>query len=167
MSQLRAAGLVPGVIVALFLAACGDDTPNRPGDPAPDSLAINRSLWALTGFDSYSYRFRWECFCGDGMTRTVDVVVFRNELASVTDVETGTVLDETRLTRYRKMEGLFDFIAEARRQDPAEMRVAYDPVFGYPTEVYVDYVAGLADDEIGFRVYELSGLRQLSPRAAP
>jgi len=152
---------------ALLLASCSDRGPNQPGGltgfvaPVPgqvgsgDELALNERLWKSSGIYSYSYRFRWECFCEISYVSTVDVTVRRGVIVSVIDVDTGELLDRGAFARYRTIEQLFGFILEARDSGAARINATYDKNLGYPYEVFVDYHPSIIDEEMGFRVYGL------------
>jgi hypothetical protein len=83
--------------------------------------------------------------------------VIRGSIASVVDVETGEPLDKSR---YRTIDGLFDFLHEAIDRPAASIRSAFDPNLGYPSAAQVDYVAAIADEEMAFRVLAVSPLRR-------
>jgi hypothetical protein len=152
---------------ALLLASCSDRGPNQPGGltgfvaPVPgqvgsgDELALNERLWKSSGIYSYSYRFRWECFCEISYVSTVDVTVRRGVIVSVIDVDTGRLLDPGSFARYRTIDELFDLVRKARDEGAATINVTYDRNLGYPYQVFVDYLPMVIDEELGFRVYGL------------
>jgi hypothetical protein len=151
----------------LGFASCSDRLPSQPGAGTVESqassgpvsaslLQASRARWSDSHVDSYRYRFRWECFCGANYVRTVDITVTRGAVTSVTEAETGKPLTREEVAGYRTIEGLFDFVRGAIDHSAASVNGAFDPGLGFPSAVNVDYVAGMADDEIGFRIYSLT-----------
>ena len=178
----RLFGLI-AVIAALGLVSCADNisvkpivgfgpevpqplpapnppTPTNPSGPADSLLDAHRALWATSGFDHYRYRFRWECFCTEEFVRTVDITVMNDAVVSVLDASTGRPVPDEYVVYYETIEGLFDFMQNAIDFPASSFRFVYDANLGYPSETYVDYVAGMADDERGFRIYGLSPIEQ-------
>jgi len=153
----RLPGVVLVCVMALSIGACGDDSPIAT-EPL-DEIATHEKTWSFLGFDSYSYRFRWECFCPQEFIRTVDILVVHGRIAAITDATTGDLIDKNSYTRYRTIEGLFDFVREATDSGADRVTVTYDDQLGYPVTAYVDFQEAAADEEMGFRVFELSPFR--------
>ena len=53
------------------------------------------------------------------------------------------------------VDGLFDFLEDAVDRGAEEIEVAFDPGFGLPTTVRVDYRLAAADEEIAYEVEKL------------
>jgi hypothetical protein len=154
------------LVVVLGLASCSKQMPSQPqvGTPGPaptgsspsdSSLAANQARWSAAGIQSYRYRFRWGCFCVPDFTRVVDITVIHGAVVSVVDAATGIKLDDQSAARYRTIDGLFDFVRESMDYPADYINVAFNSSLGYPLAANVDYVAGLADDEMGFSVFAL------------
>lgn len=171
MTVMRAAGWLLLLSGPLGLLSCSDQMPNRPwvapSDAPPNyvvptdsTLEANRARWLSSGIHDYRYRFRWSCFCGGDYVRLVDVTVMRGSVVSAADAQTGEPLGEESIAHFRTIDGLFDFLREAMDRPAESIRSAFDPGLGYPSAASIDYVAGLADDEMAFRVYALSPLHR-------
>ena len=164
------------LLVVLGLASCSERMPSQPqvaepvpvpvpvpgpgppptgGTPTDSSLAANQARWAAAGLHSYRFRFRWECFCVPDYVRVVDIDVVQGIIVSVVDVETGERLDAEAAAQYRTIEGLFGFVRASMDYPADGINVAFDAGFGYPADARVDYVTGMADEEMGFRVFWL------------
>jgi hypothetical protein len=162
---MRAARWLLSLTGLLGLVSCSDRLPSAPrvgatATPplyaATDStLEANRTLWSSSRIQSYRYRFRWECFCGQDVVQIVEVTVMRGSVVSVVDAVTGKPLAAEAAARYRTIDGLFDFLRQAVDRPANSVRSAFDPKLGYPSAAYVDYVASIADEEMGFRIYAL------------
>lgn len=103
--------------------------------------------WERNGPDSYDYAIQWICFCLDEHTRPVRVRVVAGEVVERTWVETGDPVSEPQAQAFTPVEGLFELLREAYR-DEAQVEVTYDSDLGYPTLISIDYDEMLADDEI-------------------
>jgi len=58
------------------------------------------------------------------------------------------------------VEILFEEIQGAIDDNAYEIRVTYDPTFGYPTSVYIDYELMMADEELGVGINSFVVLSQ-------
>lgn len=149
------------VLTLIAVASCSERLATRPAPVPSDNpvvtpddslLDANRDRWLESGVDSYRYRFRWVCFCVPDHVRAVDVTVLNGAVASVVDAETRQPLDAAEAANYRTILQLFDFLGDAIDRPAHDIRAGFDPTLGFPSEAYVDYVANIADEELGFRV---------------
>jgi hypothetical protein len=121
-----------------------------------DGIDDERETWRSQGIADYQVQFRLICFCAREATEPVILQVRNRALVSVTRVADGAAIDPSQWTgRYYTVDELFVLIEDARERGAAQVRVSYDRALGYPTEVFLDQSAGVADDE---RTFELSGL---------
>ena len=142
--------------LALLLGSAGCVSSPDGVDP---ELERNRDTWRAQRIDDYVVQYRLSCFCAVDATDPVLLTVRDGRLASVSRLSDGRPVDASEWEgRYHTVEQLFDRIAEARREGAHEVRVRYDPELGYPADVYLDPVAGIADDE---RTFELRDLARL------
>lgn len=140
------------VAVALLAVSCGNDGPTRANIDDTGNLPESETHWPTAGYNTYSYRFRWICFCWESLRRTVDIQVADGEVQRVTDAQTGAELDAESASPYGTIDSLFDFLEEAKDQHADAIRVTYDPTLGYPATAWVDYRKDLADEEMGFEI---------------
>jgi hypothetical protein len=66
-------------------------------------------------------------------------------------VANNAVVSSTFAELFPTIDELFDIIEDARRRDAASLAVDYDPTYGFPTRVSIDYHREMADDEIVYR----------------
>jgi hypothetical protein len=133
-------------VTSLVLAACS-------GTTAPDrELRAARALWNQRGPTSYDITVARYCECLSSGPVLVSVrdglVVSRTYLSNSTDV--GLEYAEG----YPTIEGLFGRIDDARRQHAASVDVQYDPSFGFPSMISIDYSRPAVDDEVTYRAYD-------------
>ena len=90
------------------------------------------------------------CFCLVEHIGPFSVTVQNGEILSAT--REGETVDTDRVLT---VDGLFDVLADAYRQDAHRIEVDYDPIRGYPTSFFIDYDEHTADEELGFTVKDL------------
>lgn len=140
-------------LLALLLAGAACEAPTAPGDA--DNLTAARTLWRARGADSYSYTINRSCFCVLG-GRTVTVTV-ANGLVSAAEYQgTGASVEQALLTYVATVPDLFDLIQNALDANPAYFSASYDPVYGYPTRIEIDYSANTVDDELAISARDLT-----------
>ena len=130
-------------LAALWTAAC--ESPVAPGDR--DSLAEAKARWRTNGAVAYQYELNRSCFCilaGRWMNITVDPggVLF----AEFVDPRAG--VEAALLSYVPTVPDLFDLIEDALDRRAAYFSAEYDPVYGYPTRIEIDYSSAAADDEL-------------------
>jgi len=142
--------------VIALAAACGV---TEPGDyeEERDRLAENRGRWSSQGFDSYDYVLQPLCFCL--VTTPGNVVVRAGAIIGVTNVETGEPVPQTWLQVYMTVEQLFAFIEDAIDRSAHSIDVDYHPQYGYPTNIRIDYIENMIDEEMAFEASGLVPLR--------
>ena len=132
----------------LPLAGCSLLWPERDTRTLRDA----RLRWERLGWDDYTYQFRWNCFCASPFISRVELVVRDGVLVSGTLVDSSRALTDDELADWRTIDGLFDLIDDARSRDAHQIRDTYHAEFGYPLEVWIDYEANVADEELGFEI---------------
>jgi hypothetical protein len=146
-------------VVGLLLgaAACysptGSETP--PGER--ERLSQNQALWRAQGHRSYRFEYRHLCFCGSAVTDPVIIEVRGGAIASIHYAATGEAVPPERYQQYLTVDALFALARQAL-DEAASVAIGYDPTFGYPTRVDVDWRREIADDE-GF--HQASNLQPL------
>lgn len=134
--------------VAVTLAACR-------GTTAPDrELRAAQVLWNQRGPASYDITVSLSCECTNEMTGPVVVSVRDGLVTSRTYVSTGATVGLSYAEHFLTVEGLFRKIDDARSRNPASLEVRYDPAFGFPSLISIDYNRQYADDEIVYRAYD-------------
>ena len=138
-----------GLTAVLLLAACGD------GPTAPaNRLGEQRALWAAQVLTDYTFDVTKVCYwlcMGD-----VRVTVKDGVITGVTELASEVARDPDT---FRTINGLFDLVQDAYNRNAHEVHVEFDPSRGYPTQIGIDYVLIIADDEIDFTL--LSDVKEL------
>lgn len=148
-----ARGLMAG---ALLLLACTD--PVSPG--SPDALhTANLAKWNAEGPRSYEMVLSRSCGCTPEPEH-VRVVVRNRAVESRTFVPGGAPVPAVRAGDFPDVPGLFAVVSEARRRNAFSWNATYDPAFGYPASIYVDFVGSGLEDNLAYQVTEFAPLPQ-------
>lgn len=143
--------LLGSIVLGLVLSGCGL------GPDAPDDdLGRNRQRWLSQRIEDYRVQFRLICFCVPDATAPVILTVRGGAIVSVARVSDGRTVDPSQWRgRYYTVDEMFALIREARSRGASEVRVSYDPMLGYPTDVYIDQDARTIDEERQFQLGDL------------
>ena len=100
---------------------------------------------AYTGPADYAFTLRVSCFCV--FTGPIRVTVDDGAVVSAVALEDPEgvpqeVIDQTALTLYELTE-----LANRAAREADDVSVQYDPAYGFPTELSIDWIAEAADDE--------------------
>lgn len=147
--------LVLVLLVPLLLLGCTDDQPLI--DTLPDYSAIEdpRARWEAYGFDAYAITQERACECLPPYVYTVFVEGGRVVALDYEQEEEGEVLEPSRVLTVGM---LFNEIGRAEAGGADAVQVRYDPRFGYPADVVIDYDRGTADEELILRLSDLRSI---------
>lgn len=148
MSITRTTALLLAIIL---IAGCTGGSGGAETGAAAE-LRTAREKWEKAGFENYTFHFRWQCFCIQEYVSLVELNVEGGKVVSGSYVEGGGDLGPDRLADYMPVDQLFDLIQEAVDRDAHSVRAEYDPDYGYPVDVYIDYDEMIADEEKGFTI---------------
>jgi hypothetical protein len=113
-------------------------------------LASARALWESSKPASYLYTVQISCFCPAEYTQPVQIQVqngfYFDSVGSIAPVS------ENYLAQYGSVEELFGMIEAAYEQGADMVKVEYDPTYGVPLRVSIDYIKEAIDDEISLTV---------------
>jgi hypothetical protein len=110
--------------------------------------------WEGSRPESHVFAIERLCFCPVGYRGPVRVRVHADVVVERTYVDTGQPVPASYAEAFPSVDGLFEVLIEAYRDDADEVRVTYDPQSGVPLDFWIDYMEMAADEELGFRVTE-------------
>jgi hypothetical protein len=151
MMKFRTGWIGAPALLLAALAGCelGDDSLQA------DTLTEARTLWDRKAVASYSYILELECFCAPASQLNPVLVTVHN--GAVTSV---VYWDENPANRppapaglfapYDTVEELFEMVEDAIRRDADVLQVGYDPEYGFPQVINVDYQPGGDDQKLLF-----------------
>jgi hypothetical protein len=130
----------------LLGAACsGEATGIRllDGQAIRTELARNEAKWSAFALTDYRYAFRRVCDCAPEATAAVEIEVRGGSVYRVRLLSTGA--DVAPGSGYwPTVDELFDEIRLALDEGATDIRVRYDPVYGYPLEVSIQWTRDAA-----------------------
>jgi hypothetical protein len=150
--------LVSFLLVMVFLlSACGAAVSAGGGS----ALDQNREKWEAQNIDHYRYTVVVTCFCifaGAEVTYEVqNGQVVNQTVQPHPDRQIDTAEIEEYYQQYNTIEKVFGFLEQAT-DEADEVTVEYDPTYGYPTEISIDYVKEAIDDELYLSLKNLEPL---------
>lgn len=102
--------------------------------------------WRALNLSSYSFYIEKQCYCTADARRLMRVDVRRSQIKNIYYADSGEKVADEIAKDVRNIEQWFDFIA--KKQAAHKLDVTYDPQFGYPLLIDMDYHPRMADDEL-------------------
>jgi len=131
------------LLLALILAACS---------AGGSELNRNQSMWQDAGINHYRFQLNVGCFCLFRSQMPMTVEVKNGEIVSMTDVNGEAFpLDDPMsefVLKYATIDRLFSELESDSVREADNLTVSYDPTYGFPAEVAIDFIELAADDEL-------------------
>lgn len=131
------------VLLALILAACS---------AGGSELSRNQSKWQDADINHYRFQLHVSCFCLFRSEMPVTVEVQDGEVVSIVDANGEELsMDDPMsdlVTKHATIDRIFSELGSEPAQEADSLTVSYDPTYGFPTEVAIDYIELAADDEL-------------------
>ena len=101
----------------------------------------------------YRYSVSVGCFCAFTQKMPLTIEVQDGQVLSMVYKDGSPVPDADRaiFARYQTVEALFDFTGESIG-NADEIQVEYDPTYGFPAKVQIDFMKNAMDDELSLSV---------------
>lgn len=129
------------VLLAIAISACSP--------LAGSELARNRDKWLAAGITHYRFHVSVLCFCPFSQQMPLNIEVLNGRVVSMTYRDGTTVPEGERanFSAYATIDELFASTGDAlQRAD--QIDVKYDPVYGFPAQVQIDFIKNAVDDEM-------------------
>ena len=137
------------IAVALALVAC----------ESPVESELERDLWESLAIRDYEFVYTVGCFCGFLGPNPAKLTVRDGVVVKVEAVGPAPLPNTTPpAATYPTVDTLFAVIERARREDPATLTLEYDETYHFPRLIALDPIAGVADDEVTYRVEQFRPL---------
>lgn len=111
-----------------------------------EELASARVKWAQNAPSAYSMKISRGCECLTEAIGPVTVTVV-NGAISARYTTTGAAVPKNLAALFPDVEGLFNLIETAQKENYYKVDVDYDPEWGFPTRISIDQVKNMVDDE--------------------
>ena len=144
--------------LALLGAACAGNGLNG-RDEQEAAYRAARERWARARPAAYSFVLERPCLCPRELVGPVLIQVRGDSVLSRTYTDTGQPVTAGSVALFGNMEAVFE-VVERALEGADGITAEYDSVFGFPTNVGIDYRKNLIDDESGLKV---SAFRTLTP----
>jgi len=131
------------LLLALIFAACS---------AGGSELSRNQSKWQDVEINHYRFQLNVGCFCLFRSQMPVTVEVQNGEVVSMVDVNGESFpLDDPMsefVLKYATIDRLFSELESDSVREADSLTVNYDPTYGFPTEISIDFIELAADDEL-------------------
>ena len=164
MSMLRRAARSSRALLSIAtllpaLAACENMTGVDDLGREQDRLNTAWDRFERSAPLSYTYTVRVSCECPRDVTRPVTVWVDRGVTEYLLYEDDGQPVPLSYASAAPNAEQLFAASPDAIDRGAQVIDVDYDPTYGYPTNVYIDYERSMADEELsmvtwGLRIWD-------------
>jgi hypothetical protein len=118
-----------------------------------NTLNTNEAKWkAATTNGNYDYTVQFGGFTAPEYRRPIAVSVNNGQVSNMTYADTGEAVAADRQASVPSMQDLFQELRDAYKNNAAQVNVTYDPTYGYPSSLYIDRSAMIADEEVSYSV---------------
>lgn len=142
---------IPFYLSILALALCAGMSR---ADEFGDILAANEAKWQARQPAHYIYRYQKSCFC--------EAVIWQIEVenGAIKEIKPVVFGSLPPTPDNLGIDSVFEWIRTTKAKNPAELKVAYDAEFGFPTGISVDYSKLVADDETSIGIVLFKAIPQ-------
>jgi hypothetical protein len=148
---LLSAGLI---FVLILMMACSLFS------PASRELDRNRSRWQEKNIQDYRFALEIGCMCPWRDQMPLAIEVRNGEVASITAAngeDISPYLDT--FSKHDTFNELFDTVQFAIQNGADELKVEYDPDYGFPTSILINPMKNAYDDETGYTISNFEVLK--------
>ena len=140
------------IALAVLLAGCSLS-------PASTELEQNRALWEAQNASDCQFQLSILCFCPYYSQMPLTIKVRDGEAISISAADGSDVTPNLEYySQADTIEELFGIIESAQAGGADEIKVEYDPDYGYPVSIDIDYIKQAVDDEVSYQVMNLEFL---------
>ena len=135
------------IFLTLALAACSA-VGNAMGSQS--EIEQNQEKWQNANISHYRYHLFISCFCVFTQDMPLIIEVKDGEVVSM-EFQSGNEIDASNhelFDKYATIDSLFAELKADLNGAADEVIAKYDPTYGFPTEVTIDFVKEATDDEL-------------------
>ena len=132
------------LFITLVLSACSM--------AGQSEIQRNQQKWQAAGISHYRYNLFVGCFCTASEPMIVEVQ--DGQVVSL-EYQSGKEMDSSSrdlFEKYATIDRIFSELATNINGKADEFTVTYDPSYGFPTKVNVDFIKKALDDELTLTV---------------
>ena len=138
------------ILLALvfILSACSFSSTNE--------IKANQDKWIKSGITHYRFELSIGCFCAFRDKMPLLIEVKDGEVVSMTYGDGSPVpADDANLeffNGFSTVDRLFQYLQSDAAKKADEVKVDYEPTYGYPIMVSIDQIKAAMDDEYGITI---------------
>ena len=135
-------------LMALVLTACAAGAASG----SQTEIGQNKEKWQDANISHYRYHLSITCFCVFSQDMPLIIEVQDGEVVSM-EFQSGNEIDagsRELFDKYATIDRLFAELEAGMNGAADEVIAKYDPTYGFPTEVTIDFVKEATDDELYF-----------------
>ncbi len=134
------------LFIALVLSGCSLG--------GKSEIQRNQQKWQDAGISHYRYNLFIGCFCVFNEHMPLVVEVQDGKVVSM-EYQSGKEIEATSrelFDQYATIERIFSELETDINGKADEVTVTYDPTYGFPTKVNIDFIKNAVDDEVALTV---------------
>lgn len=134
------------LFIALVLSGCSLG--------GKSEIQRNQQKWQDAGISHYRYNLFIGCFCVFNEHMPLVVEVQDGKFVSM-EYQSGKEIEATSrelFDQYATIERIFSELETDINGKADEVTVTYDPTYGFPTKVNIDFIKNAVDDEVALTV---------------
>lgn len=120
-----------------------------------DALLLNagKQKWDAANVQNYHYTYAYDCYC---LPAEAITIVVRNGRVTEAYTKNGHLPVDRGINdkNIKTIKDIFGFADEAFVKQADSVRLSFDAQYGYLKNVFVDYSANIADEELGIYVFD-------------
>jgi len=120
----------------------------------------NLGTWNEQGISHYRFNLFVGCFCPFGQDMPL-IIEVKDELIVSMEYTSGNPIDASNTEYFRRfatIDRLFTEVENLVNGEADEVIVTYDPTYGFPTQISIDYIKNAVDDELSLTVSDFEPL---------
>ncbi|HEX2996470.1 MAG TPA: DUF6174 domain-containing protein [Anaerolineales bacterium] len=134
------------ILMALVLAACSAGSQTE--------IERNKDKWQDAGISHYRYTLFIGCFCVFTQDMPLLIEVQDSKVVSM-EYQSGNEIDpgsRELFEKYATIDRIFAELEKNMNGEADEVKVTYDPTYGFPAETNIDFIKNATDDELSLTI---------------
>jgi len=112
----------------------------------------NQQKWTDANIQHYRFQLSVGCFCPYSELMPLSVEVLNGKVVSIATKDGSVVAHDDQnydsFARYATIESLFTELKADLNGNADQVTVTYDPTYGFPATMNIDFIKNAADDEL-------------------
>lgn len=158
--------LLPVLAIAIVLSGCASIA--NTSEPKSE-VQQARDKWQAASISHYRFKLSLGCFCAFSQDMPLNIEVRDGQVVSIA-YQSGNPIDPSLMEyfqRFATVDKLFDEIqnsfqvqgnVDTAGDKADEVKVTYDPTYGYPSKISIDFIKNAVDDELSLQITDFEKL---------